>query len=158
MDAISHELRCAACGWVECCGPPAILRWLQSAGLLRRNKSADVAEQVELLRVTAPRLTCPTCGHTGLELTEHTDDDRDWPGTRRCADCNRPIDPERVDALPNATLCAACQGKEDREGGAGPVEYCPRCGSPMIVRRGGGTGITRYEQVCSDWPRCRGKA
>lgn len=34
----------------------------------------------------------------------------------RCEDCERPLPPERLDAIPYARRCAACQGTHEREG------------------------------------------
>lgn len=32
-----------------------------------------------------------------------------------CCDCGRPIDPARLEALPYAQLCLACQAKQERK-------------------------------------------
>jgi predicted RNA-binding Zn-ribbon protein involved in translation (DUF1610 family) len=150
------DLRCSACGWSEHCPPKVMLRWLQEAGMLRRNASASAAELRELLLATVSRLTCPECSSIGLHVARAAEDDIDWPGERRCEVCQKPIDAERLEALPHTRLCTTCQQGEER-GGPLSEDYCPRCGAPMIVRRAGGSGITRYEQVCSAWPACRGR-
>ena len=36
-----------------------------------------------------------------------------------CDDCSRPIPPERLEAIPYATLCINCQRERERDGGAG---------------------------------------
>ena len=36
-----------------------------------------------------------------------------------CEDCHRPILPERLEALPWATLCVTCQGRRERLNGRG---------------------------------------
>ncbi len=32
-----------------------------------------------------------------------------------CEDCNRPIDPVRLEVLPNSTRCVSCQAERDRQ-------------------------------------------
>ncbi len=45
-----------------------------------------------------------------------------------CMDCGRPIPPERLEVLPYATLCVACQSRREktRPGGSGP--------RPMLIQ------------------------
>ena len=66
--------------------------------------------------------------------------------------CARTLPSERLEALPDARLCTACQTKSDHGELNGPAEYCPRCGSVMAVRQSGGAGVTRYVMSC---PSCR---
>jgi len=37
----------------------------------------------------------------------------------RCGNCGQPIDPRRLQAVPHATLCLACQAKAERRRGVG---------------------------------------
>jgi hypothetical protein len=120
--------------------------------MLRRNTDASPAELCELLKAVAGRSPCPRCATTGLSAIEASDDEADWPEAPRCEACGLLIDAERIEAIPGATLCAACQQKADRGHDLAPVEYCPRCGAAMVVRPSRGGGITRYVQVC---PACR---
>jgi len=36
------------------------------------------------------------------------------PGRRRCRRCGEEIEPERLEAVPEATLCVDCQGKQEQ--------------------------------------------
>ena len=153
------DLSCPDCHWRQACGPQGTADWLRKAGMLKRNREPSADELAELLLAAAVRLPCPECGHDGLLARDAADEAEDWPDARPCQDCGRPISAERLEALPRATLCAACQRGEERgdPSVSEEADYCPRCGSPMTVRKSGGTGITRYVAVCSDFPRCRGK-
>ena len=64
----------------------------------------------------------------------------------------------RLEIFPDARLCTACQ-RRDETGASNLAEdvYCPRCGSPMLVKPATGRGIARYVWVCSQYPSCRGK-
>jgi predicted RNA-binding Zn-ribbon protein involved in translation (DUF1610 family) len=128
--------------------------WLLAAGMLRRNAKPSAAELRELLPAAAPRLACPECGSQGLAVR---DDDElgDWPAARRCQSCGRAIPPERLEVFPDAELCVACQRGEDQGVAPATGDYCPRCGSPMMVRPSRGRGIARQELACSD-PSCCG--
>ena len=154
-QGVHFELRCPACSWSEQCGPAAAARWLGRAGKVRAGREPEPAILFELLRVTAPRLACPGCGAVGLAAGPAADDEIDWPGPKPCAGCSRPISQERLEAMPGATLCAECQGQEERGGHAGEGEYCPKCGSLMELRLSRAGGITRYAMACTANPPCR---
>lgn len=143
------DLSCPECAWRQSCGPQGMADWVRTTGMLRRNQRPSPAELVELLRAAAARLACPQCGQTGLVACAAADDAQDWPGARTCEACGRPIPAERLEALPNARLCTACQRGDDRGDPPSQVDYCPRCGSPMTIRQSRSTGITRYVAVCS---------
>lgn len=149
------EIRCAACGWGLVCGAKETAAWLRRRGLLRENSEATPDELEEILRGVAPRQACPQCQAVGLQVLT-VNDDVDWPEARLCEACRQPIAPERLEVFPNATRCTACERAE--ESGAPPQldEYCPRCGSRMVVRAARSPGLARYELVCSAGSRCRG--
>jgi hypothetical protein len=153
----SHmDLRCPSCGWGLVCGEEEIARWLRGAGMLRRDPDASLAEMHELLRAVAPRSACPSCGRTGLVAEESPDEAAGWDQTPQCELCDRPIPAERMEALPGVTWCAACQRAEEAGTSRQAVEYCPRCGTPMVLRPARTAGITRYRMICGQWPTCRG--
>jgi hypothetical protein len=156
MTDFAHylELRCPACAWRETCGLQGITAWLQQMGKIRSNRAPEPEILYELFRATAPQMTCPGCGKEGLLWVPVEDGWDDDPP--RCAGCSRPIAPERLAAVPGATLCAACQ--EDVEQGRGPSnqEFCPRCGAPMTLRLSRRAGLARYVMACTARPPCRG--
>jgi DNA-directed RNA polymerase subunit M/transcription elongation factor TFIIS len=156
MSAAPHriDLNCPHCGWSQLHGPAEIVQRLRTAGLLRSNSDATRDELIELLGGVADRLTCPDCGKRGLVAASAKDEDADWPAARRCESCGRPIPVERLEAVPAATLCAACQSGVEQGAVMGETEFCPRCGSPMVLRQTRSGGITRYVMACSA-VRCR---
>jgi predicted RNA-binding Zn-ribbon protein involved in translation (DUF1610 family) len=129
-----------------------MLRWLQSAGMMKRAKEPDEAMIEELFVQTVDRFACPQCAHGGLIAEEAEDDwsDAAWGMARTCARCRQPIPPERLEVFPDATLCAKCQQSSD---GADPEtpEYCPRCGSIMTLRASTSGRVQRYTMYC---PNC----
>ncbi|MHB1038452.1 MAG: TraR/DksA family transcriptional regulator [Pirellulales bacterium] len=149
------ELRCRACSWSEACGPDAMIRWLVKAKKVRPGRAPEPEILVEVFRATAGQLACPQCGEMGLEVGQAVEDEVDWPSARSCAACAKPIPPERLAVVPNATLCAACQRDEEQGRAKVEVEYCPRCGSPMELRQSRATGVTRYVLACTGNPPCR---
>ncbi len=127
--------------------------------MLRRNTDPSREEVRELLTAALPRIACPDCGHIGLdEEATVVGAEGEWPEARLCAECAAPIHPERLEIFPDAQLCTACQ-RRDETGAPNLAEdvYCPRCGSPMLVKPATGRGIARYVWVCSQYPSCRGK-
>jgi hypothetical protein len=158
MSALhSHiDLCCPACRWALVCDREEVGRWLSREGMLRRNPDAPLAEMHELLTSVAARTACPQCGRMGLVTRPSADEAADWGDVARCEACGGPIPAERRDALPGVTRCAACQRNEEEGRPAGGTEYCPRCGTPMVLRTLGSGGITRYRLVCGQWPACRG--
>ncbi len=148
------ELRCRSCDWCERCGPHRVAAWLRKAGKLRPDRQPEPDILYEVFYATVGQLTCPQCGKMGLVVGPAAEDLAHWPGPRLCECCGKPIPKERVEAIPNATRCAACQ----RDGEAGRprerIEYCPRCGSPLEVRVVRSGGRTRYVLACSANPPC----
>lgn len=154
-DALYVQLKCRHCGWLQLCGASDVAVRLRSWGMLRSNSEASVAEMHELLRAAAVRQTCPQCSHKGLWVDKSDDDQQEWPTARRCEVCGKLIDPERLEVFPDAVRCTSCERRDEQ--GLTPVEheYCPRCGSLMVLKQTR-SGITRYELVCSSGPRCHG--
>jgi predicted RNA-binding Zn-ribbon protein involved in translation (DUF1610 family) len=129
-----------------------MLRWLQSAGMMRRAKEPEAPLIEELFAQSGDRFACPQCGRMGL-LVEDADDDWSddaWGEARKCARCGKPIPAERLEIFPNATHCAACQQTADSAEADTP-EYCPRCGAIMTLRAARIGGVQRYQMVC---PSC----
>lgn len=109
---------------------------------------------VELARAAAPRLVCDACHAVGLNVsTLDSQDDVDWPEARLCEVCRAPIPAERLEAIPSATRCVACQ-----EGGRGADEhqaaqFCEHCGGLLTIRLSRGRRTAQYKMVCSDCGR-----
>ena len=151
--------KCPACSHSEETPPDALYQRLRGAGLLRRVKAdeaKDVDYLLELARSVKAHLTCPSCG-SGNYLPALAGDDAaiEWGDSRKCIRCKAAIAPQRLEVFPNATLCAACQQKDecaDVDSAQYSEEYCPRCGTPMQVRPRRSRGIAGYELVC---PGCR---
>jgi predicted RNA-binding Zn-ribbon protein involved in translation (DUF1610 family) len=132
-----------------------MIRWLRAAGKVRVGREPDPELLDELFRSTAVQFECPGCGKSGLVARPSAGDDADWPEMRPCTACGRTIAPERLEAIPDATLCAACQQREESGEGPVEVEYCPKCGSPMSLRLSRSPGVSRYVMVCTGNPPCR---
>jgi ssDNA-binding Zn-finger/Zn-ribbon topoisomerase 1 len=147
-----YELRCRQCNWTEVCGTEGMVRWLRRAKKVRPGREPDLEILVELFQAVAPQLSCPECGQQGLVVGLA---EADWPEERPCAACGKLIAPERLEAVPDATLCAACQRDEEHGRLPAEVEYCPKCGAPMALRPTKSAGVTRYEMVCTAIPPCR---
>jgi predicted RNA-binding Zn-ribbon protein involved in translation (DUF1610 family) len=130
-----------------------MIDWLRKVRMVRRDVAPDPELIGELFRASAGKFKCPQCGAIGLTVEPLSDDkdDEAWGMGRSCEVCQRPIARERLSAVPDARLCVECQARADRGASDAPAEYCPRCGSAMIVRPTRGAGITRYTLVC---PSC----
>ena len=155
MQRTYFQLRCPECDWTEICGPEQMVHWLRRVQKVRAGREPEPEFLVEVFRSAAAGFCCPRCEQTGLAAMPVTDDNCDWPETRPCSACGKIIPPERLQAIPGATLCARCQ--QDEEHGAGPteVEYCPKCGAPMALRLSRSSGVTRYVMNCTAHPPCR---
>jgi predicted RNA-binding Zn-ribbon protein involved in translation (DUF1610 family) len=153
---MSHrfQIRCPECSFAATAGLPEMLRWLQAAGMMRRAKEPDEAVVEELFVQSAGRFSCSECGRVGL-IVEDTEDnlsDEAWGMPRTCTRCRQPIPPARLEVFPDAMLCAACQqSAESAVADSETPEYCPRCGSVMVLRSSAARGATRYLLVC---PAC----
>lgn len=146
------ELRCPACTWRETCGPQGITAWLRRMRKIRPTGEPEPEILYEVFRANVPQMACPDCGKKGLLWTPAEDD---WNDPPRCDGCSQPISPQRLAAVPGATLCATCQG--DLEQGRSPAsdEFCPRCGAPMALRLSRRAGVARFVMACTAQPPCR---
>lgn len=108
----------------------------------------------EVFRASASQFTCPECGRTGLSAANAVEGVGDWPGTPTCLKCGRPIARERLEAVPQTRVCAACQQDAERGIQKEDKAYCPRCGAPMEVRAVPQGNRTRYVLGCSANPPC----
>lgn len=147
------QLRCRNCGWREICGPAEMARRLRAAGKLRPGHQPELGILYELFRTAAPQWNCPECGKTALAAGE-VSENHGWPGPVPCRSCGKPIPRERLEALPNATLCAECQRAGEAGRPAERREFCPRCGAPLEIRVVERGGRTRYVLSCSGNPPC----
>ncbi len=120
--------------------------------MLKRDDQGDMDFLLQLANAARLRLVCPACGSGGLDLEPDQDDD--WDGAvKACAACGAAIPTERLELFPDSDLCAACQHQVDH--GQTPDQhddFCPRCGSRMIVRQRRASGLAAYEMIC---PACR---
>jgi predicted RNA-binding Zn-ribbon protein involved in translation (DUF1610 family) len=144
------ELHCPACNAVEFCGIAQALTRLRELGFFRRSAEPESQAIAQLLAESAPRLPCQQCRHTGLDVRSAADDE--WDDERTCERCGKTIPAERLELFPDATLCTACQVREDA-GETEDVDYCPRCGNVMHLRAQSGRGPTRYVLTCSQCGR-----
>jgi hypothetical protein len=153
----SYEVTCGKCGWRTVCGPADAAARLRLIGLLRREKDPEQDVLATLLVEAAPRMTCPLCKEKRLRATPAEDlDDAEWQAAVLCEVCRQPIDSERLEAIPRAKRCAACQGlAESGRLVDDEPEYCPQCGAIVELRVSRGGGITRYKRVCTGEPPCR---
>jgi predicted RNA-binding Zn-ribbon protein involved in translation (DUF1610 family) len=145
--------RCAQCGHELPASVPDLENRLQAQGMLRRERETDPALLLELAASAATSWSCPQCDTAGF-APELAPEEDDWGRPqKRCAACGHLIPRERVDLFPDSDLCAVCQGKVD-DGGSPDQhdDYCPRCGTRMIVRSSRRAGLSKYEMVC---PSCR---
>ncbi len=127
--------------------------WLRRARLVRRGIEPELELLGELFRSAAGKFECPQCGSQGMDVRAADDgDDEAWGMARRCEQCDRSIDRERLEALPGTRLCMACQAGDEWGEPGGPAEYCAKCGDVMVTRPSRGAGVTRYVTVC---PSCR---
>jgi hypothetical protein len=154
----SFELTCRNCGWRTVCGTVDAAARLRLLGSLQDERDPNEPTLATMLVESAPRMTCPLCKEKRLTATPShaTDDFDDWQQAVLCDVCRKPIDPERLEAVPNARRCAACQGRAE----AGVLadeepEYCPQCGALLELRVSRGRGITRYKRFCTGDPPCR---
>jgi predicted RNA-binding Zn-ribbon protein involved in translation (DUF1610 family) len=133
-----------------------MIQWLRAIGMVRRDTAPELDLLGELFRTAAVRFTCPKCETVGLsaepaDADPEAADDEAWGMARKCDECGQPIPRERLEVFPGARLCTACQGRSDRGETSGDVEYCPKCGSVMMLRQAH-RGVTRYVLSC---PKCR---
>jgi predicted RNA-binding Zn-ribbon protein involved in translation (DUF1610 family) len=144
------DLRCFRCGWTTVCGPAQMADLLRRYRLLKSTSDVETNLLVELFRTSASKFACPQCGQTALVASPSEPlDDEAWGEPRKCESCGAAIPLERLEVFPDTRLCVACQNRDDRGELTGPAEYCPHCGSVMVLKRSSGPGITRYVMTCS---------
>ena len=151
------EASCGRCGFVERLDMLELVERLRRLGMLKRGdpKRGDDLESQFLLEIAAAareRLTCSSCGLGGVLVQLADERDEFEPALRPCAACGAAMPAERLELFPASELCAACQQRVDR--GQSPDQhddYCPRCGTRMVVRQRRGSGIAGYEMIC---PAC----
>lgn len=144
------EIHCPRCRWSEVVGPAGALRWLEQAEMLTRRSQPSAEEVLALLPAAAEKLPCPECAERGLEVGPPREESEDWGDARRCERCGAAVEPERLELFPDTEYCGRCRRDiESGNVGGAEVEYCPRCGSPMLMKAAGGRGVTRYKMVCS---------
>ena len=103
---VSAQLACPECRWESYCGASDMLRWLKSAGMVRRDTAPEPELLPELFRAAAAKFACPKCGRLGLVAADAgEDDDEAWGMARQCVECGQPIPKERLDARPQAIRC-----------------------------------------------------
>jgi hypothetical protein len=153
----SYELTCRSCGWRTICGREDATARLRLLGLLRREPDPDDELVKALFVEAAPRMTCPICKDRALSAAQaEIDEPDDWQAAVLCEVCRSPIPPERLEAIPGAKRCAACQSTaETGQLEQGEPEFCPHCGALVEVRVSRGGGITRYKRFCTGDPPCR---
>ncbi|QDU55641.1 TraR/DksA C4-type zinc finger protein [Aeoliella mucimassa] len=146
-------LSCKSCSYRTVAGLDDLVARLRLVGQLRRDKDPDEGIVAALLAEYAALMTCPTCKAIGLQASDADDDwqdEDDWQAAVLCEVCRKPIDPERLEFLPDTKRCTECQHKT--EAGTLPdddPEFCPRCGALIEIRVSRGSGLTRYKRFCT---------
>jgi predicted RNA-binding Zn-ribbon protein involved in translation (DUF1610 family) len=151
--------RCPHCAAEERLDVRELAGRLRTLGMLKREDEREADFLLQLARAAGTRLLCTACGCGGVKVEiaddEIADDHDEWePRSTPCAACGAKIPPERLALFPESDLCAACQARIDQ--GQSPDrhdDFCPRCGSRMVVRQRRSRGIAGYEQVCPDCGR-----
>jgi hypothetical protein len=146
------ELRCPACSNVQILDLETAVARLRERGFLRRSDEQSAEMVLPLLTHSASTWSCDRCHSQGLQVRPTSsrpsrDEDAAWEDTRPCTRCGRPIAKERIEALPNATLCIACENASGNQNEDEP-QFCRHCGSIMQVTRSRRPGITRYVLEC----------
>jgi DNA-directed RNA polymerase subunit M/transcription elongation factor TFIIS len=141
-------LRCNACHAEHLFQREQMIERLGAHQMLKRNAEPTAEFLAELWNATVSRFACPDCGAHALCVAAAGGQD-DWGQAVACEVCGEPISAERLEVLPDSTLCASCQARDDRgEAPANDVEYCPRCGNIMQVKSTNRGGLAGYRLVC----------
>jgi ribonuclease HI len=77
-----------------------------------------------------------------------------------CPDCGQTIPAERLEAVPGATLCVACQRDKEIEPAVERTPECPRCAqkgikAPLVWRTARAPARSGYFLGCSRYPACQ---
>ncbi len=131
------------------------MRRLRAVGRLKRNAEPEPELVDELARAAAGEMTCSSCAAVGLYVAGEDEGVADWPTAGLCEACGGKIEPERLEALPEAVRCVACERASESGQPIGEVEYCPKCGAPLALRPTTGAGLVRWRMVCTGAPPCR---
>jgi predicted RNA-binding Zn-ribbon protein involved in translation (DUF1610 family) len=143
---LRYDARCPECGWFDSVGPQEMIQMLRSAKKVSRRNAPPFDLLEQLFLSAADKMPCPECGHVGLVVEEARDE---WKEEKPCTACGRPIEPERLEFLPDTELCVTCQRHAESGDRQVEFEYCPHCGAPMEIRKSTGPGLTRYVARCS---------
>ena len=146
---------------------------LRRLGKLGPRSKADVEIVDALFADSLDELSCTQCGKLGMRTQADTastggageqagggadpdawataieEDPEAWGESRRCRQCRRTIEAERLDVLPETELCASCAGQPAGDESEEP-EYCIRCGGVMQMVRRPGSGLAGYVMRCRD--------
>ena len=148
------EAVCPQCAWQQSCSDGHMVTMLRTIRKLGVSKSPEGEILGELFRHAAAELKCPECDHQGLQIGADEEEDT-WQDAKACEMCGRPIERERVEAIPDARTCVACQRQAEQGNTEVEEEYCPKCGAQMLVKLSRGPGISRYVLRCGGSPPCR---
>lgn len=152
------DLHCPVCDWREVCGREELQAHLLRVGMLKRSAVPEEDVLLELIKAAKERLTCPECGQRGLDLEPPAEEQVDWEPTVYCEVCGDLIPRERLEAFPNARVCAECQARKEAGAPAKDRKFCPRCGQPMEYRKvTQEDGRPRFILACKSYPDCRAK-
>jgi len=147
------RLGCPSCQSADDCTISEMVGRLRKAGVLKASSDSPPEVIRELFLAAATRLRCDRCGAVGLVAQEPDDADNEaWGQARACERCRAPIPAERIELIPDARLCVACQRQADAGSFDDDREFCPRCGAVMELAARRGPGVTRLERRC---PACR---
>ena len=125
-----------------------MVEMLRAIRKLSVSKAPGGSVLTEIFRDSLPRMSCPECEQVGLSVGI-ADADADWGDAKACEGCGRPIEFERLEAVPDSVLCVACQRASETGDTTVEQEYCDRCGSPMQLVPSRGAGLSRYVLRCS---------
>ncbi len=144
-------IRCKQCDFRQEFLTESLMQWFRPHGLFRRSTPADVATTSAVLAIAnggLPRVACPSCSQTSLAIgLVDEESDTNWNSTKPCESCGKPIEEERLEALPLSKVCMACSRKAASGQDNALDEFCPRCGDRLTVR-GSSAGISRYSLYC----------
>ncbi len=152
-DSVLVEARCEACTWHALWDQRQMEARLRVSGMLRREAKPDAALVQELLQGSGPTLRCPECGEAGLLIGPPQEEE--WNDAVLCEVCRKPIPGERLAALSGVKRCIECQESLEQGREPGEPEFCPKCGSLLILKMSRGRGTTRYKMFCTGDPPCR---
>jgi Zn finger protein HypA/HybF involved in hydrogenase expression len=144
------DVACNSCDWQRSCPDAQMVEMLRAIRKVGVSKAPGSSILIEIFKNSLAEMLCPACGGQGLHVAVVAEnDDEDWPEGKTCDGCGRPIEQERMEAVPDSTLCVACQKATEQGDTTVEQEYCEKCGSPVQLVLSGGRGISRYVLRCS---------